>query len=153
MKFFKACNKILQLFKLWLVILKIFHKNHGSFLERISFCAHALLRWVAYMFDAFINTDITATWFQRLFVMCIHSFLLFILTRGILLSLNIILTQIIFMLFCVTFAHTHYIDTWLFFHITWSYHILNCFVDMFCFLFNCFVDFFLFQQLMTELFG
>ena len=113
--FFKICNTISQVFKVRFVFRNIFYKTHGYFLDIISCCECAFVRWVEDFFAAFINTNITITWFHRFFVKCIYTFFLFSSTRGLLFALVIIRTQIIFMFVCFIFPRTRYTDAFWFF--------------------------------------
>ena len=88
--------------------------------SRILCCARAFIRWMKEMFNAFIHTNITITWF----------FFLFRCSWGLFLALIIICTQSFFMLICFPLSRSHYVDAFQFLHFHWSNSRLNFFVDM-----------------------
>ena len=130
--FLRVCNTIFQTLKVQFVLRNIFSKTYGYFLDRISCCACAFVRWMTYIFYQFIQTDITVMWFHSLLMTFIHSFLLFRRTRSLLLALIIMRTWSIFMSVCFIVAYTCYIDVFWFFLIHRSNTRLNCFLGVFC---------------------
>ena len=130
-EFLKFRNTILQVFRVRFVFRNIFYKTNGYLLDRTRCCARTLISWLSYVLLAFIYTNITATCFQRFFMMRIHSLFLFGCTGSLFFSLIIIRTQSIFMLVCFIVSHTHSIEDLLFLLVNQSYYRMKFFVDLF----------------------
>ena len=135
---FKICSALFRICSTSFVLLMI---NNNTFLHILIFnfllfrqlfhptdvyslwCTCVLIRWVAEVIYAFIDTNITIMWFLFIFV---HAWSLF-------LALVIIRTWSFFMFVHFIFVCARYFDPFQFLPIHRSNYRLNCYFDVFNF--------------------